>query len=218
MAKTRSQTRKEECSLQTTGLQAKLSQRLKKQPKKSGNIRVLQMKDCVSRLNRLKADEISALIATKKADPNTSNCRVLRQRENVSISKEKTPRSVNQLVALSQTALFTSRALRVWDVIKKKNTRAKLDIDDVVLARMSGHRPWPGKITKFGKNGTFVYFFGTQETGVVKRAEIVQLHLCKDVIEEYLKVPLSHISSKTIAYHMQFVKACKEVSCLNVMR
>lgn len=216
MAKTRSQTRaqtrKEESSLQPN-----LSRRLKKkQPEKNNSNRAIQIRDFVIRLDRLKPNEIAALIEPNKKDSHNNGDRVLRPKKNVPIPipKERPPKPINQIVALSQTALFTSKALRIWDALRKTHSKAKLEMKDIVLARMSGHRPWPARITEFNRRGTLLFFFGTNETGVVKRAEIVQLCLCKDVIEEYLKVPISQISSKTVSYHMQFVKACKEVSCL----
>lgn len=116
-------------------------------------------------------------------------------------------------MATSQAALFTSRAVRLWQVMKKDHKNLiTLKIGDVVCGRMAGHRPWPAKIISFEKNGTQLHFFGTNETGCVKKSEIIPIEFCSTMIQEYLKVPTRDLCSKTLTYHMLFVKATKEVS------
>lgn len=117
-------------------------------------------------------------------------------------------------MATSQAALFTSRAVRLWEVLKKdKNKKVmELKIGDVVCGRMAGHRPWPAKIISFRKNGTELHFFGTNETGCIKKSEIMPIEFCSTVIQEYLKVPTRDLCLKILNYHMLFVKATREVS------
>lgn len=208
MAKTRSQTRND-------ALQSKLSKNLKKKTSKKnivsfGNRVVL--KDCFIRLDRVDLNLINK--STKKEEPNEKKSYDLRIKKPCPPKEIVQPRSLKQIVAISQAALYTSKAIRIWDGMKKRYLKESLSVDQIVCARMSGHRPWPAKILKFQKNGTQLFFFGTHDTGLVKRAEIVPFHSCKEVIDEYLKVPFSDLSSKTLDYHMKFVKAVRESSCI----
>lgn len=58
----------------------------------------------------------------------------------VPVKIQKKP--LNQIIATSQAALFTSRAIRIWDNAKKLQAKKfELKIDDIVCARMAGHRP-----------------------------------------------------------------------------
>lgn len=208
MAKTRAQARK------NTATQSKLAQSLKKKTVKKNTLKKntativcgVVLKECFIRLERVNLKAMMQSI--KKEEVKSYNLRI---KNTCATKKIVQPRSLNQIVAISQAALYTSKAIRIWDEVKKRHLKATLSIDQIVCARMSGHRPWPAKISKFQKNGTQLFFYGTDETGTVKRAEIVPYFSCKDVIDEYLKVPISDLSSKTLHYHMKFVKAVREV-------
>lgn len=130
--------------------------------------------------------------------------------------KNKETKNLKQIVALSQSALYCARAVRLWDQLKKNiDKNIKFALNDIVCARMSGHRPWPAIISEFKKNGTVLKFFGSHDSGIVKKSEIVHFHLCKDIIAEYLKVPIADLCVKTLNYHLLFIKATKEVSCIS---
>lgn len=212
MAKTRAQTRKES--------EKKLAKSLKKSVPKKNTIRIGEtiIKSCTVRLERvdLKAVNDASQNVHKQTENNTNNYNLrTKNSSNASDSQTKVvipAKSVKQLVAISKAALHTAKAIRIWDNIKKQHTKDVLTVDQIVCARMAGHRPWPSKILKFQKNGVQLLFYGTNETGIVKKAEIISYYSCKDVINEYLKVPKSDLSSKTLEYHMQFLKAVREVS------
>lgn len=99
---------------------------------------------------------------------------------------------------------------------KKENPNALVKTSDIVCARMSGHRPWPAKVLEFKRNGTLLKFYGTGEIGTVKKSEIVPYKFCPEIIAEYLKVPIHNLCQRTQLYHLSFVKAIREVSCINV--
>lgn len=203
MAKTRAQSRAENSK--------KLNANLK--PNKRVKTYV-KLKECFIRLDRIDVNSFQVL-GSEKTEYS------LRKRASnpvVKIPKLKPEKKLNQIVALSQSALYTSRAARLWETIKKQydQQNVKIKIDDIVFARMAGHRPWPSKLIEFRRNGVHVKFFGTNEVGTLKKIEIVPYELCQEMIEQYLKVPIADLSARTLMYHMSFIKAIKEVSCFNV--
>lgn len=210
MAKTRSQTRNE-------ANKKKLAQNLKKTIKKNTlTIGKTVLKDCFIRLERIDSNVViknKTIAKNAESDVNGYNLR----KKNLPVQlpaqkKQNPPKSLSQIVAKHQSVLHTSKAIRIWDELKQRHLNASLLVDQIVCARMAGHRPWPAKVLKFQKNGTQLFFYGTNEIGIVKKAEIVSYRYCKDVIDEYLKVQLFGLCSKTLDYHMKFVKAVKEVS------
>lgn len=212
MAKTRSQSHRERQPLNALKTSAKLSKKLKTERKTIvAPIRVpSEMLTCCVKLDRLTPEQINDLTQGKKKY-------ALRKRPSIisvdTIPKPKKP--LGQIVALSQAALYTSKASRIWDHLKKDVAKKtlKLDVDQIVCARMAGHRPWPAKIESFGKSGVNLLFFGTHNRGPVKKAEVIPYEMCKEMLEQFLKVPLHDLPNKTQCYHMSFVKACREVSC-----
>lgn len=183
------------------------------------------MKECRVRLTRIDLSKINLICPTEKGiDKSKENAHVelsksydLRKRTQkatveIQIKKSK---SVQQLVACSQAALYTSRAARLWELLKKENPHRNhpIKIDDIVCARMAGHRPWPAQITSFPRNGVQLKFFGTHDIGCVKKLEIIPYKFCQHVLEEYLKVPTTDLCTKTLMYHLSFLKGVKEVSC-----
>lgn len=171
---------------------------------------------CSVRLTRLSQNEIAIMLHGKtKNDKFEPNKYDLRKRAAPSEAKTVKPiNNVRTLVAASQMAFYTAKAIRIWDDLKKKNGKntISLQVDQIVCARMAGHRPWPSKVLKTQKNGIQLFFFGTNEIGVVKRSEIVPYEFCHDVIEQYLKAPTCNVSTRTLMYHLSFVKACKELT------
>lgn len=71
------------------------------------------------------------------------------------------------------------------------------------------------ELIEFRRNGAHVKFFGTNEVGTLKKTEIVPYELRQEMIDQYLQVPITDLCAKTLMYHMSFIKATKEVSCIN---
>lgn len=136
-----------------------------------------------------------------------------RKPKNVKIVEQRT-KSLKQIVAASQAALYTSKAIRIWESLKKKTVQEKIDLktNDIVCARMSGHRPWPARIKEFKRNSIFVKFYGTQEEGIVKKSEIVPYDFCEEMISTFLKMSTSDLNNRSLMYHLSFVKACIELN------
>lgn len=227
MAKTRSQKSKEK-DQSPDKHNAKLSQNLKqKQPKqkktkqkKSKQMNIPIEFNCSVRLTRLSQSEITIMLhgitENYKFEPKKYDLRKRSApREAVPV---KTTNNVKTLVAASQMAFYTAKAIRIWDDLKKKYGKNQISLQDeqIVCARMAGHRPWPSKVLKTQKNGVKLYFYGTHEPGIVKRSEIVPYEFCHDVIEQYLKAPTCNVNTRTLMYHLSFVKACKELTGENV--
>lgn len=207
MAKTRSQTRLQARS--ETASRTKRTANLKVNFKRN-----IVMKDCRVRLDRIDLTKINSIykIDLKGKSHN------LRKRAKVVNVVTKPIKPLNQIVALSQAALYTSRAVRIWDTLKKQCTKnmVKIQQNDIVCARMSGHRPWPAKVVEFKRNGVQLHFFGTNESGTVKKSEIVPWNLCQEMIGQYMHVPTRDLCTKTLMYHMSFIKSIREVSGINV--
>lgn len=129
-------------------------------------------------------------------------------------TNKKVEKSLKELVIASQMALCTAKAIRIWENLKKENAKVgrKLEVGQIVCARMSGHRPWPSKIDALQKNGIKLTFLGTHDVGIVKRSEVIPYELRKDVLEQYLKVSINDVSNNRLNYHLSFVKACKETT------
>lgn len=210
MAKTRSQSRNQ-TKIPTQSL--KVSFKRDTKPKKKTQNRP-KMKDCFIRLDRIDPARIESLSV-----PNKYNLRKQAssktERKKLIPSTSIKPSIIATTVALSQSALHTSRAARMWEKLKKQISNVTLNIDDLVCARMSGHRPWPAKIIEFKRNGTLLFFLGTNEKGTVKRNEIIPYEFCKHIIMEYLKVPTHGLCSKTQMYHLSYLKATREISCIH---
>lgn len=154
MAKTRSQSRRENDDPLT---KKSLSKKLKAK---------IATTNCVVRLNKLTNDDFAKLMneqdfaRMKRIGENKKYNLRKRGNENVAETKPKPQKPLNQIVAMSQAALYTSKAMRMWDILTKQFIKSKeiLSIGQLVCARMSGHRPWPSKIetdTFTGFNGFF---------------------------------------------------------------
>lgn len=211
--KTRSQTRAE-TKVKSTARDGKIKKN--KRIEKNHKIR-----ECVVRLDRLNSHQIANLIEPQTKDlitVETLNKKyALRNRVKLTNErpiKEKKP--LLQIVAMSQAALYTAKAIRIWDQIRKQAVKDKvqLNANQIVCARMSGHRPWPARVVSFEKNGISLKFYGTNETGIVKKGEVLPYDICKDMLDEFLKVPIENLCNRTFNYHMLFVKAAREVSCI----
>lgn len=214
MAKTRSQTRNQAPQKQTTRKNGVAKRKPKYSKAKQNNTPVL--KECVVRLQRIDLKKYLNESCEAKQSPARTVYK-LRERKETQPPVKMLPKSLQQLVASSQAALYTSRAVRMWDKLKKEisgSNKNVLKVDDIVCARMTGHRPWPAKILSFKKNGTELHFFGTNNKGCVKKSDVILIDFCAEVIEEYLKVPKDDLCMKTLHYHMSFVKAAREISGL----
>lgn len=222
MAKTRAQTRRENDKLPKI---ARTSQISKEKRAKTRNPKVSHgVKSCHVQLTNLSAATIKRMIGdiengtTDDVTRNVANnqSRNLRPRPPPKIIEKAPRKPLNQIVALSQAALCTSKAIRIWDSLKKdqKMNDFKLKENDIVCARMTGHRPWPAKVEAFNRNGVLLMFYGTNEKGTVKRAEVIPFSLCKLMLEQYMKIPSTEVANKTLTYHLSFLKACREVACI----
>lgn len=221
MAKTRSQTKRDNSSCLKVPSQPvkKLSKNLKRNKPKLNEIKVPQdFQICRVRLTKLTPDQIDFWLQGKSTDSSESVSKKiyeLRTRPLPIIPVKRAEKSLKQLVVSSQMAFCTAKAIRIWENLKKQNAKnsIQLKVNQIVCARMSGHRPWPSKIVAIQKNGIKLTFFGTHDTGIVKKSEVIPYELCNDVLEQYLKVPVCDVSNNRINYHLSFIKACKETSC-----
>lgn len=221
MAKTRSQSRRaNEHAIQTSSRE----NNKKKSKSKTTVFKVPpEMQKCHIRLIRLDPKKINFLLNDEQSQPQFVDEKQPKKKYNFRsrsdlpvFSTEKPKKSLKQIVAISQSVLYTSKAMRIWETIKKeaKKNNVEIKCDQIVCARMSGHRPWPAKLESFQKNGILLKFFGTHEIGIVKRSEVIPYELCKEMLEQYLKVPICDLASKTLSYHMSFIKACTEIACI----
>lgn len=206
MAKTRAQTR------------AQTRKKTEVTSNQINNFKKMKMKECCIRLDKLTPNQINEMINKKTikicVDKEKKTYELRKRVTNPVISIQKPKKSINQIVAMSQSALHTSKAIRLWDKLKKQYEKkpVHLYLDQVVCARMSGYRPWPAEIKSFEKNGVSVLFFGTYEKGLLRRADVLPYETCKEVIDEYLQIRISEASSNM---HVLFVKACRETSCID---
>lgn len=184
---------------------------------------IFKLKECVIRLTRINLAEVASTNIHFNNKPLSSS--LAYNLRNKSLPKNdrsvkcvlKRSKPLNQIVATSQAALYSARAMRIWDTVKKQciQNNISIKLNDVVCARMAGHQPWPSVVEKFKKNGVELKFFGTYEIGTVKKSEIAPLDLCKELVEEYLKISTSGLNSRTLLYHASFIKATREVGCID---
>lgn len=221
MAKTRSQSKKKSESKSIDAKQ--LTKNFKKTKSKAKEIIVpRQFQSCRVKLNRISQEQINLwLSGPMQTDncikPNDKKKYGLRNRTPTVVAPKSAQKSLKQLVVASQMAFCTSKAIRIWDNLKKQTEKQKINlkVDQIVCARMSGHRPWPSKIVAFQKNGIKLKFFGTHDIGVVKKCEVIPYEMCGDVLEQYLKIGID-MTNNRLNYHLSFIKACKETSSQNV--
>lgn len=73
-----------------------------------------------------------------------------------------------------------------WTKCKRdyKASSLSVDIDDLIMAKMSTYSPWPARLDGFtsGKKRAQVFFFGSSNTGQVNISEIVPFNQSTDVI------------------------------------
>lgn len=135
----------------------------------------------------------------------------LRKREIPKPSIEtKKIKSSGQIVPRSN--LFGAQAKNKWKKAQQQFKLSKEILHEglIVVAHMAGHRPWPGKITSFHKNGVEIRFFGSNNSGLVKKAEIIPFKYCSEVLLEYLKTQING-NAKDTMYQLMFNKACSEI-------
>lgn len=167
MAKTRSQSRRES-SISSQSLSIQTNNKFKKKSKSKAIKNPPEMKKCCIRLTRLDPNQINLLQKNENLlKPNKIESKKynLRTRSVASpIINKKPKKSIQQIVAMSQSALYTSKAIRVWENTKKneKTNNVEIFVNQIVCARMSGHRPWPAKVDSFQRNGVSLTFFWDQ--------------------------------------------------------
>lgn len=227
MAKTRLQAQRERqsSSIVTKFSPKKLSKNLKRTKTTHQNQKIIkvshQMIECRVRLTKLSPTQINFWLngqpakQEKDCEKKTYELRKRIPTANCVSMTKPIEKSLKQLAVASQNALCTAKAIRIWESIKKQIAKniIQLEINQIVCARMSGHRPWPAKVIAIQKNGIKLFFFGTNETGIVKKIDVISYEKCGDVLEQYLKVSISDVANNRLCYHLSFIKACKEVSC-----
>lgn len=114
MAKTRSQTRKKEAP---PSLKMPLKQNKTKQKKKCQNLPAIR--DCFVLLERIEPKEMSSDASKAQKKYNLRKQASYKIEEVKKIAKQVKP-SLIKTVALTQSALHTSRAARMWEQKKKK--------------------------------------------------------------------------------------------------
>lgn len=149
MAKTRSQSR---CENVAPSKIASNSSQISKEKKKVHKPKKNQMKICRVSLIRLSATALERMIgdiensSANKPPRSVENdqTRSLRPRAPPKIVEKVPKKALNQIVVLSQAALCTSKAIRIWDNLKKdqKMNEIKVIEQDIVCARMAGRLHW----------------------------------------------------------------------------
>lgn len=123
----------------------------------------------------------------------------------VNAANIKTPQSA----AISKCVVSTLNSLinGAWKVCKMSFRAANTPIreDDLVLAKMKSYSPWPARVDGFSKNKKRmnVYFYGTNNTGIVDAVEVVKFEQCHDVIKLLLLRKIS-----------EFHKAVREIESI----
>lgn len=155
------------------------------------------IKDCVVKLNRINIEKVEKFdfninvrirknvvnIGKKQlflTDPaqrlnislGIQNCDIVMKCCNIIKPKKVVVKSLNNFID------------DAWRKIKMDNIGNEVRVGDIVLAKMTGFKPWPAKVESFTKNkaGSRVFFFGTNNRGPVRANEIVQLERTNDVI------------------------------------
>lgn len=68
----------------------------------------------------------------------------------------------------------------------------KIQINDLVCARMTSYKPWPARIVNLYKNSkgmdaAWVEFFGNLQVGEVLAANCIPFFMCNELIISYCK-------------------------------
>lgn len=151
-----------------------------------------QIRDCCVVMNRvtlikieLKKDTLIFDDKVVKPTASTSNAVTYNVRSSVQLNK-----LINDQcnVIKKSSNPFAPKTLaaesdRAWRAAKKKNN-AELQIGQLVVAKMRTYSPWPGQIRTFAQNGkrAEIYFFGTDNTGMVDIREIVHSIHAREVM------------------------------------
>lgn len=108
-----------------------------------------------------------------------------------------------------------------WKRCKGEFGHNKIEIGDIVLAKMSGYSPWPSRIEDFSKNRKRinVYFFGTNNRGSVNATEVVAFEHCFNLIRylsfrkfsEFHKSVIEVETLLGIESHLSLLKECQAI-------
>lgn len=118
-------------------------------------------------------------------------------------------------VSKSSSKPFVPRTLAAesdgaWRAAKKcqGNNNGKLKIGQFVLTKMKSYSPWPAQIRAFSKNSkrAEVFFFGTDNTGMVDIIEIVDIKHAHDVMRLLLL--------RKIPFYAKAVREFERVCCI----
>lgn len=98
-------------------------------------------------------------------------------------------------------------------------SKQQLQIGDIVMARMKGYPPWPGRVENFSSNTKIVtcFFFGTHNCGPVGSKNIIPFILASETARLVcLRPPNAYIKAvKEIEYRNGVPE---ESSCLNTLK
>lgn len=145
----------------------------------------LSIKNGKLKVNDVEIDEICERVYNFELKISRNDVQVIK---NVPAMKIEPPRI--QKVAAKTLQQLTDQAWRECKK-KKKEDKTVLTIDQFVMAKMSGYSPWPGQIKSFTKtrSSAQIYFFGSNNSGGVKEAEIVPFIDSHEVIRLILLRP-----------------------------
>ena len=140
--------------------------------------------------------------------------RVTRNKNSAVAPVERTTvQSTSKAIAKTLTSLINDD----WRKLKKENQTHQTEWTDgdVVMAKMSSYSPWPAKVEGFtaNKKRMHVFFFGTNNRGIVDIGEVVPFIHCQSVVRLLLlrKIGPFH---KSIAEVERVLKIPSEISAL----
>lgn len=153
--------------------------------KKSKPKQNFELKEFSIKLKKMTTSEINSLLNSPK------KCLVRnRQQKNIEtqIVKEKSP----PLTTTNTVSNVTANV--IWKNIT--NRSELLFPTEIVLAKMTGFRPWPARINSVYRVGNvlkcYVLFYGTMQIGSVLRSQCVKIRDC----DRYLNSAVNEIKSK----------------------
>lgn len=77
-----------------------------------------------------------------------------------------------------------------WRLCKDRQDKREFCVNDIVMAKVRGFCPWPGKILEIVKNRTKIEFYGanvSEKIGFVNRDELSFFKNCSDLIRTILE-------------------------------
>lgn len=137
---------------------------------------------------------------------------------------EKTARPVETLVQSTSEKHMAKTVTQLvndtWkiSVREKKQSKIILKENDIVMAKMRGYSPWPGKIISFTKNlkRAEIYFYGSHNKGSVDVNDMVLFENSHKVIRLQLLRVLSNFTKGILEVEIE-MNVPREMSITNSM-